>query len=69
MQGTVRSFDPQSRSGTVLLDDGVELPYDADAFATSTVRHLRIGQRVQLQTTGEGADLRVTGVSIYTLHG
>jgi 2-phospho-L-lactate guanylyltransferase len=70
MQGTVRSFDPQTRSGTVLLDNGVELPYDADAFAHSTVRHLRIGQRVQLHTTGDGADQRVTGLDLYTLkHG
>ena len=68
MQGTVRSFDPQTRGGTVLLDDGIELPYDATALATSPVRHLRIGQRVQLQTTGAGEDLRITGVTIYTLH-
>lgn len=67
MQATVRSFDPATRSGTVLLDDGIQLPYDADAFATADMRHLRIGQRVRVDTTGSDADLRITGLTLYTL--
>jgi cold shock CspA family protein len=67
MQATVRSFDPVSRSGTVLADDGVELAYDAEAFATAGLRHLRIGQRVRLDVEGVGDATRVRSLTIYTL--
>ncbi len=63
MQATVRSFDPGSRSGTVLLDDGVELPYDRDAFDPGGVRLLRVGQRVRIEVDGP----RVTFLTIATL--
>jgi cold shock CspA family protein len=49
MQATVETFEPETRGGTVLLDDGTRLPFDADAFATSGLRFLRLGQRVKLR--------------------
>jgi 2-phospho-L-lactate/phosphoenolpyruvate guanylyltransferase len=49
VHATVRSFVPATRSGTVLLDDGVELPFDAAAFDAGGVRLLRVGQRVRLR--------------------
>jgi 2-phospho-L-lactate guanylyltransferase len=49
MQGTVASYDPQDRSGTVLLDDGTELAFPASAFDASGLRLLRLGQRVRLE--------------------
>ncbi|MGH3240912.1 MAG: cold-shock protein [Spirillospora sp.] len=48
MQGTVKEFDAETRSGSVLLDDGTELPFDADAFTAGGLRLLRFGQRVNL---------------------
>ncbi|TNY34941.1 hypothetical protein EIO00_21335 [Thermomonospora catenispora] len=48
MQGTVGTFDTRTRSGTVLLDDGTELTFDAEAFAAGGLRLLRLGQRVNL---------------------
>ncbi len=70
MQATVRSFDPATRSGTVLLDDGVELPYDGLAFDAGRIRLLRVGQRVRIEVTGDeqqpGAR-RVTFLTIATL--
>lgn len=67
MQATVRSFDPQTRSGSVLLDDGVELPYDRDAFDAGGVRLLRVGQRVRIETR-DGVDGRaVSYLTIATL--
>ena len=48
MQGTVKVFDAETRSGSVLLDDGTELPFGADAFAAGGLRLLRFGQRVNL---------------------
>ena len=64
-QATVRSFDPQSSSGTVLLDDGTPLAFDADAFADSGFRLLRSGQRVLVLLDGDG--LRVSSLRmLYT---
>ena len=63
MQATVRNFDPGSRSGTVLLDDGSELPYDRDAFDAGGIRLLRVGQRVRIEVAGA----RVTFLTIATL--
>jgi cold shock CspA family protein len=68
MQATVRSFDPQTRSGTVLSDDGREVPYNAEAFARSGLRHLRIGQRVDVALEGEGEHMSARSLTIYTLH-
>jgi 2-phospho-L-lactate/phosphoenolpyruvate guanylyltransferase len=64
MQGTVRTFDPETRSGTVLLDDGTELPYDAAAFDAGTLRLARLGQRVRLRTDPAG---RITALTLATL--
>ena len=64
MQGTVRSFDPRSRTGDVLLDDGSLLSFPAAAFDASGLRLLRLGQRVRLRVNGEGA---VTFLTIATL--
>lgn len=62
MQATVRSFDRESRSGTVLLDDGIELPYDAPALADSGLRLLRVGQRVRIELEPSG--LRIAAVTL-----
>ena len=64
MQGTVRSFDPGTRGGTVLLDDGTELPYDAAAFDAGGLRLARIGQRVALRADAEG---HITALTLATL--
>ena len=67
MQATVSSFDPATFSGAVLLDDGVELPFTAEAMAGTGLRLLRPGQRVRLETSGEDATLKVLRLQILTL--
>ena len=67
MQGTVASFDPLTRSGTVLLDDGTELPYNDMAFDAGSLRLAWVGQRVRIRTAGSGADLHVTFLTLATL--
>lgn len=54
MQATVRAYDAQTRSGSVFLDDGSELPFGPDAFDASGLRLLRPGQRVRLRLSPEG---------------
>ncbi|CAA9362638.1 MAG: hypothetical protein AVDCRST_MAG72-2411 [uncultured Nocardioidaceae bacterium] len=67
MQGTVSSFDHDSTSGTVLLDDGLEVPFDADALTGTGLRFLRPGQRVRLSVTGDDSALRIEKLQILTL--
>jgi len=54
MQGTIATFDPQTRSGTLLLDDGSERSFPAAAFDASGLRLLRLGQRVSISAGPEG---------------
>jgi hypothetical protein len=67
VQATVRHFDPRDRSGTVLLDDGVELPYDRAAFDAGGLRLVRVGQRVRIEVAGEPPARRVTFLTVHTL--
>ena len=67
MQATVSRYDDTTRSGAVLTDTGVELPFTADALATTPVRFLRPGQRVRLDTTGTGPALTITALHFITL--
>ena len=56
-QGTIRSFDATTRSGS-LLDDGLnELRFSGRAMQASGLRELRIGQRVRYtMAPGDGSD-------------
>jgi 2-phospho-L-lactate/phosphoenolpyruvate guanylyltransferase len=54
VQATVRSFDPDTRCGDVLLDDGSVKTFDAAAFDLSGLRLLRSGQRVRLSVDPAG---------------
>jgi cold shock CspA family protein len=67
MQATVSGFDPGTRSGRVLLDDGIELDFAPAALEGSGLRLLRPGQRVRVDVAGEGADRCVTAVQILTM--
>ncbi|GAA3951461.1 hypothetical protein GCM10023085_37650 [Actinomadura viridis] len=67
MQGTVRTYDAGTRSGSVLLDDGTELPFDAEAFAAGGLRLLRFGQRVNLAVDGDTGRITVITLSTFPL--
>ena len=60
MQGTIATFDPQTHAGTLLLDDGTELPFPAEAFRRSGLRLLRLGQRVGVEADPAGTVTRVS---------
>jgi len=64
MQATVHRFDPATGSGAVVTDDGLVLPFATAAFATTRLRHLRVGQRLTVTVTGDGADRSVTAMSL-----
>lgn len=62
MQGTVRAYDGDKRSGSVFLDDGTVLEFDAAAFEAGGLRLLRFGQRVNLVVT----DGEITAITLST---
>ncbi|OEJ94242.1 hypothetical protein [Streptomyces thermolilacinus] len=66
MQATAYTYDPETRSGSVLLDDGTLVEFGAEAFDAGGLRLLRVGQRVRIETEGEGGSLRITLVTLQT---
>lgn len=53
-QGTIKSYDVQSRDGVLLTDDEQEIHIDATSVEGSGIRYLRIGQRVKFDLADEG---------------
>ncbi|MCX4547936.1 hypothetical protein OG204_27385 [Streptomyces sp. NBC_01387] len=66
MQATAYTYDSESRSGSVLLDDGTPVAFGAPAFDAGGLRLLRPGQRVRIETTGEGDSLNISLVTLQT---
>ena len=66
MQGTVKEFSEESRSGSVVLDDGTVIALPADAFSRSGLRKLTFGQRVRFEVAGEGDARAVTSITLAT---
>ncbi|MFI7288863.1 hypothetical protein ACIBRY_19785 [Streptomyces anulatus] len=66
MQATSYTYDPETRSGSVLLDDGTPVAFDAPAFDAGGLLLLRPGQRVRIEGEGEGPALRITLVTLQT---
>jgi cold shock CspA family protein len=53
-QGTIKDFDDQTRSGTLLQDDRSEVRIDAESLEGAGIRTLRLGQRVIYDLVDEG---------------
>jgi 2-phospho-L-lactate guanylyltransferase len=63
MQATVHSFDPETRSGSVLSDEGLRLPFVAETFDESGLRLLRSGQRLTVEVENDVVvALRIVGI-------
>jgi cold shock CspA family protein len=54
MQGTVKEYDEQTSSGTLLTDDRTEIAIDDRSPLADSYRMLRIGQRVRFEVSEEG---------------
>lgn len=48
-QGTVKTFDPEAATGSLVLDDQTEYPIDRETFMASGLVDLRLGQRVRFE--------------------
>jgi 2-phospho-L-lactate guanylyltransferase len=67
VQATAHSFDPATRAGHVVTDDGELLPFDGRVFDESPLRLLRPGQRLTVTVTGTGKDARATSLALGTV--
>lgn len=63
-QATVKHFDPETRSGTLLLDSQEEVEFDARVFHASGLMELRLGQRVRLEVEDSGEGKRATRLDL-----
>lgn len=66
-QGTIKSFDVETRTGSLVMDDLTELSYDAATFDASRLFELRIGQRVRFDLEGAEDAPQVTNLQIVSL--
>ncbi len=49
MQGTIKSYDAQSHTGSLLTDDRTEIAIDDRSLEDPSILLLRIGQRVRFE--------------------
>ena len=66
-QGTIRDFDEQDRTGSLLMDDRTEVAIDATSVEGSGLRGLRIGQRVRFDLVEESGRKVARTLQIVTL--
>lgn len=66
-QGTIKTFDQQTFSGSLVMDDQTELTFDTDTFAASHLMQLRPGQRVRFDVEGEEDGRQVRNLQIVAL--
>lgn len=67
-QGTIKRYDPATRTAILLDDQLVQLDVGREAVAASGVLELRLGQRVRfdLEDDADGAP-RVTNLAIVSM--
>lgn len=63
MQASVHTYDDTSGSGSVLLNDGREVPFSGEVLDASGLRRLHPGQRVSIEmSANELTRLWIVGI-------
>lgn len=64
-QGTIKDYDIENRTGSLLMDDKTEVVIDPSSTEGSGhIRYLRIGQRVVFDMADEGGRKVARGLKI-----
>ncbi|MGH2830141.1 MAG: hypothetical protein ACRDJM_06630 [Actinomycetota bacterium] len=66
-QGTIKSYDPQTRAGVILDDAKQEYLFDLESFRGTGMREFRLGQRVKFRVVGDPPRLKVRDLKLVTL--
>jgi len=67
VQGTVKTYDTNTRTGSLLTDDGTEIAIDERSFGDPPARFLRIGQRVRFDVETGAAGTVARDLYLVTL--
>jgi len=51
VQGTIKHYDEETRTGSLVTDDRTEIAIDPASGAAQDYRMLRLGQRVRFEVT------------------
>ncbi len=51
-QGTIKDYDEDAHTGSLLMEDRREIAIDADSIGDVAIRTLRLGQRVKFDISG-----------------
>ncbi|MEP6758789.1 MAG: hypothetical protein ABJB55_06320 [Actinomycetota bacterium] len=65
MQGTIKHYDEETRSGSLLTDDRTEVRID-DRSVDPSILMLRIGQRVRFEVEGGEGGSVARGLHLVT---
>lgn len=66
-QGTVKDFDTEARTGSLLMEDRTEVVIDPTSMEGSGLRYLRLGQRVRFDLVEEGGRKLARSLRLVTL--
>jgi len=66
-QGTVKDYDEESRTGSLLMEDRTEVRIDPPSMEGSGLRFLRLGQRVRFDLVEEGGRKVARSLRIVTM--
>ena len=66
-QGTIKDFDTEARTGSLLMEDRTEVHIDPTSMEGSGLRYLRLGQRVKFDLVEEGGRKIARTLRIVTL--
>lgn len=66
-QGTIKDFDVEGRTGSLLMEDRTEVEIDPTSLEGAGIRMLRIGQRVRFDLVEEGGRKMARTLRLVTL--
>jgi cold shock CspA family protein len=66
MQGTIKDYDEEQRTGSLLQDDRTEIRIVPGSLEGSGIRALRIGQRVVFDVDDQGGERVARNLKIIT---
>jgi 2-phospho-L-lactate guanylyltransferase len=66
VQGTIKTYDRATHTGSLLTDDRSEIRIDERSFDDPALRFLRIGQRVRFEVEQGGEGTVARGLHLVT---
>jgi cold shock CspA family protein len=66
MQGTIKQYDEDTRTGSLVTDDRAEISIDAASFPDEVILTLRLGQRVIFEVVEDDGRQLARGLRLVT---